>query len=276
MSKTTLPSLSKMIFPAYLTFRKGVKIADEGIKIEEEFSAVSIDPDNLKEYKQYFNFDSTLPITYIYIVAQRALLHLMLNKKFTIAVPGMVHLSNEIKLMDQFNPDQEFEIKASINVPVKDGSLFPSAVISFYQNGVEVANNVSHYIVKRKSTQKRSKREENVSNFGVAHYKEEWSIDRSAGKLYAKLSNDKNPIHTSVLFAKMAGFKRPIAHGWYSVNRAVSSAEKQSGREFKELQVAFSKPIFLPSKVQFELNENNDFRVDHLTKEYSYLEGKLS
>jgi len=276
MSNTVLPPLSKLLFPAYLTFRKGIKISDVDIKIDQEFSNVSIDLANLAAYKKYFNFESELPATYIYVVAQRALLHLMLNKEFTIAVPGIVHISNEVQLTPQFNINQKFEIKASIHVPVKEGSLFPTAEIIFYQKGKEVARNISNYIAKRKSAKKSSKREQEVSTFDLARFSEEWVIEKSAGKSYAQLSNDKNPIHTSKLFAKLVGFKRPIAHGWYSVSRVFSVAEKENNCTFKSVQVAFNKPIYLPSKVQFELNGGNQFRVINAEKSYTYLAGYLS
>jgi len=230
MSEKKLPALSKLIFPAYLTITRGTKIGNKDIVIQEEFSNISLDLDNLKAYRQYFDFKSKLPLTYIYIIAQRALLHLMLHKDFTIAVPGIVHISNEILLNPEFSVNEEFEIKSSIYVPVKEGSLFPTAIIQFYQNGIEVAKNVSNYIAKRKSTQKRSKREVNESTFGVPSFNENWFVKKSVGKSYAHLSNDKNPIHTSKLFAKIVGFKRPIAHGWFSVSRSVSIAEKQSER----------------------------------------------
>ena len=275
MSEKKLPPLSKLIFPAYLTITRGIKIGNKDIVIQEEFSNISIDLENLLAYRQYFDFKSKLPLTYIYIIAQRALLHLMLHKDFTIAVPGIVHISNEILLNPEFSVNEEFEIKSSIHVPVKEGSLFPTAIIQFYQNGIEVAKNVSNYIAKRKSTQKRSKREVNESTFGVPSFNENWFVKKSVGKSYAHLSNDKNPIHTSKLFAKIAGFKRPIAHGWYSVSRSVSTAEKQSEREFKTLHVAFSKPIYLPSNVQLELNGSDNFRITHGQKQYSYLEGEL-
>ena len=276
MSDTVLPPLSKLIFPAYLTFLRGIKISDDDIKISQEFSNVTIDVDNLEAYKEYFNFKSQLPVTYIYIVAQRALLHLMLHKEFTIAVPGIVHISNEVQLTAQFNIDEKIEIKASIHVPVKEGSLFPKAEIIFYQKGVEVARNISNYIAKRKSPKKSSKRKENVSTFGLDSFREEWVIEKSIGKSYAQLSQDKNPIHTSKLFAKMIGFKRPIAHGWYSVNRVVSVAEKENNCTFKSIRVAFNKPIYLPSKVQFQLNDGNQFKVTNPYKAYTYLEGDLS
>lgn len=275
MSEKKLPPLSKLIFPAYLTITRGIKIGNNDIVIQEQFSNTSIDLKNLEAYRQYFDFKSRLPLTYIYIIAQRALLHLMLHKDFTIAVPGIVHISNEILLNPEFNMNEEFEIKSSMRVPVKEGSLFPTAVIQFYQNGIEVARNVSNYIAKRKSTQKRGKREVSESTFGVPSFTKDWFVKKSVGKSYAHLSNDKNPIHTSKLFAKIAGFKHPIAHGWYSVSRSVSTAEKQSKREFKTLHVAFNKPIYLPSNVQFELNGSDNFRITHGQKQYSYLEGEL-
>ncbi|MEZ4685600.1 MAG: MaoC/PaaZ C-terminal domain-containing protein [Bacteroidia bacterium] len=52
-------------------------------------------------------------------------------------------------------------------------------------------------------------------------------------KRYAAISGDKNPIHTSTMFAKMAGFNKRIIHGWYNASRACASAEQHFGASAK-------------------------------------------
>ncbi len=69
-----------------------------------------------------------------------------------------------------------------------------------------------------------------------------------AGRRYAKVSGDVNPIHLSGLTAKAFGFKRAIAHGMWVKARVLGAL---SGRlpDALALDVSFRKPLFLPSTV---------------------------
>ena len=75
-----------------------------------------------------------------------------------------------------------------------------------------------------------------------------WRIPDDAGRRYAKVSGDVNPIHLSGLTAKAFGFKRAIAHGMWAKARALAAL---SGRlpGAADVDVAFRKPLFLPSTV---------------------------
>jgi acyl dehydratase len=73
-------------------------------------------------------------------------------------------------------------------------------------------------------------------------------VPDDAGRRYAKVSGDVNPIHLSGLTAKALGFKRAIAHGMWVKARVLGAL---AGRlpEALEVDVAFRKPLFLPSTV---------------------------
>ena len=75
-----------------------------------------------------------------------------------------------------------------------------------------------------------------------------WRIPDDAGRRYAKVSGDVNPIHLSGLTAKAFGFKRAIAHGMWVKARVLGAL---SGRLPDDLSVdvSFRKPLFLPSTV---------------------------
>jgi acyl dehydratase len=45
------------------------------------------------------------------------------------------------------------------------------------------------------------------------------TVPGNAGRAYAALSGDRNPIHLSALTSQLFGFKRPIAHAMYLVAR---------------------------------------------------------
>lgn len=89
------------MLPAYFSLRKGVRIGEENIYLEERFSDVFIDEQQRQQYIEFFGFNQSLPLPLLYPLAQRAHLALMLDKRFTIALPGMVHLENKLFLLGE-------------------------------------------------------------------------------------------------------------------------------------------------------------------------------
>jgi acyl dehydratase len=87
-----------------------------------------------------------------------------------------------------------------------------------------------------------------VSVVGLDRTAAQWRVPADTGRRYAKVSGDVNPIHLSSLSAKAFGFKRAIAHGMWAQARALSAL---SGRlpGAVDVDVAFRKPLFLPSTV---------------------------
>jgi acyl dehydratase len=75
-----------------------------------------------------------------------------------------------------------------------------------------------------------------------------WRIPDDAGRRYAKVSGDVNPIHLSGLTAKAFGFKRAIAHGMWVKARVLGALAGRLPDELN-IDVGFRKPLFLPSTV---------------------------
>jgi acyl dehydratase len=76
-----------------------------------------------------------------------------------------------------------------------------------------------------------------------------WRVPADAGRRYARVSGDVNPIHLSALTARAFGFPRAIAHGMWVEARALAAL---SGRlpDALAVDVAFRKPLLLPSTVE--------------------------
>jgi acyl dehydratase len=77
-----------------------------------------------------------------------------------------------------------------------------------------------------------------------------WRLAGDAGRRYAAVSGDHNPIHLYPLTAKVFGFPRQIAHGMWSLARCVAALENRIP-DAVTVDAAFKKPIFLPSTVLF-------------------------
>jgi len=78
----------------------------------------------------------------------------------------------------------------------------------------------------------------------------EWPLAGDLGRSYGAVSGDRNPIHMYGLSAKAFGFPRQIAHGMWTKARCVAALEARLPGAF-EVEVAFKRPILLPSKVEF-------------------------
>lgn len=278
----SLPSLNKMRFPAYRTLKRGVRIGENDINVKQDFSDVMIDQVRLQSYKEFFNFSSEFPFSFFYILAQRAQLSVMLNKEFTIAIPGLIHLNNNLEILTEVDFESQFNIEVQGKVNSKtSGSLFPNFDVKFLQNGKIVAKCSSGYLAKRKKKSKSDstgKKETNIPIFNDAIHSETWELSKSLGKSYGKVSGDSNPIHTSKLFAKFAGFKRPIIQGWYSASRVIQSANSLI-QNISSIEVHFNKPIYLPSSVQLDLFKQTDelynFNVNSPNEGLTHLYGLL-
>ena len=101
--KNQLPKLSSMILPAFLTLRKNKNIGKAGIQITKIFRSIQIEKHNLDKFNSYFNFHAQVPLTYLYTIAQRAQTALMLDNRFTLPIPGMIHIENRLIKKNDFN-----------------------------------------------------------------------------------------------------------------------------------------------------------------------------
>ena len=59
-----------------------------------------------------------------------------------------------------------------------------------------------------------------------------WALAADAGRRYAAVSGDRNPIHLSSLAAKAFGFPRAIAHGMYTASLALAAVGAARGDAF--------------------------------------------
>jgi acyl dehydratase len=78
-----------------------------------------------------------------------------------------------------------------------------------------------------------------------------WELSGGAGRRYARVSGDYNPIHLWPWTARPFGFRAPILHGFASAARAAHAlVERRMGGDpaaLRRMRVAFRAPLPLPS-----------------------------
>jgi acyl dehydratase len=86
-------------------------------------------------------------------------------------------------------------------------------------------------------------------------------LDRGAGRAFAALTGDVNPIHLFPAAAKLAGFPGCILHGFGSFARVFASLERSLGEHDRSpvsLSLQFVKPLVLPRAVLVFVNEGGE------------------
>jgi len=234
------------------------------------FQIESIDMAHVARYRRFFDdrrqqVPLTLPLTYFYLLAQRAQIALMLDARFPHAIPGLIHTTNKMRFHDEFQEGIPLGVEVSVRPVLRtDDAKSVAFSVEITQSGRRIITCVSEYRIPRKSKRK-PVGQPRPEIFPETYAQECWTFDKSLGRRYAMISSDFNPIHLSSLLARAFGFTRAIAHGMYSIGRAAVSIEQHTGRPLIEITAHFRRPIPLGTQASFgfdsTLTTQGDFGV---------------
>ena len=72
-------------------------------------------------------------------------------------------------------------------------------------------------------------------------------VAEGTGRAFARVTGDVNPIHMHAATARAFGFRRAIAHGWWTTGRAAALLGRDECVPGRTLEVGFRRPVELPS-----------------------------
>jgi acyl dehydratase len=214
-------------------------------------TGVAVDRTALAGYDRVCGFPLTdvLPATYPHVLAFPLQIALMSDRSFPLALPGLVHVRNRIEVLRPIGVDEalDLDVWAERFAAHRSGATVDLCA-SVSVAGEEVWRGRSTYLARGARAPEGAPGAETSVSIGEVRPVATWPVPDDAGRRYAKVSGDVNPIHLSGLTAKAFGFKRAIAHGMWVKARALAAL---SGRlpEALGVDVGFQKPLFLPSTV---------------------------
>jgi acyl dehydratase len=252
MARTVLesaPNLAALIAKAAVTARgRGGDLPDTRLAR----NGVTVDPDDLAAYNRVCGFPvgDTLPPTYPHMLTFPLQMALMSDRSFPLALPGFVHVRNRIDVMRAIRADEalDLEVWAERFAGHRSGATVDLCA-TVTVGGEEVWHSRSTYLSRgAKAPEGAPEADIEVRVGDLERLAATWRIPDDAGRRYAKVSGDVNPIHLSGLTAKVFGFKRAIAHGMWVKARVLGAL---AGRlpDALSIDVSFRKPLFLPSTV---------------------------
>lgn len=123
-------------------------------------------------------------------------------------------------------------------------------------------------------------REEQAAGDGGWAELARWRLPGGAGRRYARVSGDYNPIHLWPWTARPFGFRAPILHGYATAARAahalVGGRLRGDPAALRRMRIAFRAPLPLPATVVLQVNDagpEHRFRVAAPDGETVYAEG---
>jgi acyl dehydratase len=243
------PNLATLFAKAAVTSRgRGGGLPDTHVARR----AVPVEPAHLAAYARVCGLPlgDVLPATYPHMLTFPLQMALMTDRAFPFGLPGLVHARNRIDVLRAIGTDErlDLEVWAENLARHRSGAAFDlRATVTVGDE--EVWRSTSTYLSRGATAPDGAPEADiEVAVGDLERTVATWRIPDDAGRRYAKVSGDVNPIHLSGLTAKAFGFKRAIAHGMWVKARVLGAL---SGRlpDALSLDVSFRKPLFLPSTV---------------------------
>lgn len=241
---------------------------------------VSVDRGHLAEYNRVcgFRLRETLPPTYPHVLAFPLAMRLMTAPDFPLPLVGLVHVANRITM------NRPIEAGESLDLTVRATDLRPHDrgrqvdVVTTASVGDEVVwRGVSTYLSRDRtgSAGQRRDRPRDKERPAPPTPTAQWRMERRVGTDYARVSGDRNPIHTSRLGARLFGFPRPIAHGMWSKARCLAALEGRLPDAYT-VDVSFKLPILLPATVAFSARPSWTFALHDARTGKPHLTGTIT
>lgn len=203
----------------------------------------ALDPQHIARYNAELGFGpGALPVTYYYLLAQRAHLHTLLSERFPFAIAGSVHVENELAEWARPSLGEALDIVTTVVVepPTETGARYCVLETVAGQAGKKIFSCRSRYLARR-GQRKASGQPRNEEN--LLPIVGRWTLAPNAGRQYAAVSGDWNPIHLWKWSARLMGMRQPIIHGMHTAAKACAAIEGHTGRRVISMSARFTAPI---------------------------------
>lgn len=221
-----------------------------------------------------------MPPLFPHVLATPLQLNLLDSDDFPLPLAGLVHMGQTVEWLQPLRVDDTFDIECVMSGPedsdhgwmfrldtrvLRDGECAWREEIAFLKPDPS-----------RRVRPRRRGREGDASHFVPLLHMQ---FPEDTGRRYAKVSGDWNPIHLWPFTAKRFGFRRPIAHGMFSLARCLAVLEARGiALDGRRLAAHFRAPVMLPAFCNFCLSDRRPDEVFALTdarKGRILVEGKL-
>ncbi|MGA8995090.1 MAG: MaoC/PaaZ C-terminal domain-containing protein [Nocardioidaceae bacterium] len=267
----TLPLLAKAALPVLPLVNRLPGVARTGTDLPTWSVArrdVVVDRAHVAAYAQVCGFPvrDALPLTYPHLLAFGLHLVIMTDRSFPHVAMGTVHLRNTVTSHRAIGAREPLAVSARAgNARAHPKGRVFDLLTTVSSDEEPVWEETSTFLRPGRrgadATAAPEPRHDRLTGLDVpSPAGAPWQLAGDLGRRYAAVSGDRNPIHLYRLTARALGFRSPIAHGMWSLARCLAALQ---GRlpEAVTVEVAFTRPVFLPGAVGFGARRDGDDHV---------------
>ncbi|GLP97288.1 MaoC family dehydratase [Paraferrimonas sedimenticola] len=250
---TKLPSLFS-VYRRILFARKPGWDGKPLPEIQVNLSHWQADQAKVNQYCHVCGFEANrdiLPPTYLYTQVFRLHAIIFTDAAITFPLWGMIHLKNTIQQFRDVATNENLRLSCSLSGSSESDAGLEFELVSKAFAGDELVWQAhSTYLYKAPGGKRKRARPPRASDMPWEPVGN-WPLPQDLGRAYAKASGDYNLIHIHPLLAKQFGFDKILAHGMWSKARCVAELPQAQRSGACEIGVEFKLPLFLPAKVSF-------------------------
>jgi acyl dehydratase len=241
----SMPSMNRLLLRGLLRRRSAGAVPE----VAASCANVTTDEQQLAAYRNVCDLPESdaLPLLWPQVIAGALHAAVLTHPSMPFGVLGIVHMAQTTTQLRPIGVDEplDIQVRSTPAVPAKRGAIF--GIRTDISVGGEPVWHSDMGILAPKLDIAGAPPERIKTvlpeTWDTQH---PWIVPESIGRTYRKVSGDMNPIHLHVLLAKPFGFRRAIAHGMWTLARAIHDIPTDHAGLTVNAQ--FRKPVFLPSK----------------------------
>lgn len=239
-----LPSLPPLGVTTLLRalFKQPARAASPGLRAA--YRLERIDRAHVRRYNAAFGFPGeAVPLTFLYLLAQRAQLAALIDQPIPFRIPGLIHTHNRLAMHGPVDPGTPLVLDTTLSLPPPAANGAASCILETHAFGGErlAFACTSTYLIKRAPPGGGKGASDVLAPAGKAV--DSWTVAPDAGRRYAALSGDWNPIHLWSWTARLMGMRAPIIHGMHTVAKACAQRQRAFGQPIATLECQFRAPV---------------------------------
>jgi acyl dehydratase len=258
------PSLLGAVLRPRRGLREGDRLPD--VRVEARGVSASAPTRDAVAYARICGFAmdgrASVPPTWPQVLAAPLHLSLLGDPAFPLPVLGIVHVAQRIRVLRPILGSEVLDLHARVSEhrAVRAGVEFDLHTDA-YAGDERVWQGVTT-ILSRVARERRPRGSPSDGRDGGPRQARErpvfdarrstvLRVPADIGRRYGAIAGDRNPIHLHAWTARLFGFPRAIAHGMWTLARAIAELDTDVPQRC-EIEARFVKPVFLPSRVLIE------------------------
>ena len=206
--------------------------------------------ERLAQYRALVGSDAEVPLAYPQVPIMAVHMDLLSRWSHPVRAMGLVHQGSVVEALDELPTDQPWDLRAwgSAGRHVRSGMEWDM------WGEVRVAGRLrwrSRAVYLSRSRRAAGAEESTVpalTGDGPWDSETVLPVEEGTGRAFGRITGDVNPIHLHAASARLFGFPRAIAHGWWTTARTTAVLDVDESVPGRTLEMVFRRPVLLPSE----------------------------